>query len=195
MTDHPVYLYRFKTLKVKPRFGSLVDFILLAAECTTGGQHTFREFGHVPNMLLVLCLLQPWTWTFDCYGVSGFIFLACGLYIQTACLCILLLIRFAVIVANIIDKPSAALAKPFDFFAMSNGGKNIDRMIDRLHSRSFRSVDLVLWIFAQLTVSQPWRFTGSQPSRPALARLPSQKQRNRCRCDIPLRSPVHKPRV
>jgi hypothetical protein len=60
-----------------------------------------------------------------------------------------------VIVANVIDKPSAGLAKPFDFFAMSNDDSNIDCMIDRLHSRSFRCVSFVLWISAQFTVSQP----------------------------------------
>jgi len=106
-------------------------------------------------MSLVLSVLRPWTWTFDRYEMSSFILLVCAIYVQTACLCILLLIRFGVIVANVIDKPSAALAKPFDFFAMSNGDSTIDRLIDRLYSRSFRCVSFVLWIFARFTISQP----------------------------------------
>ena len=125
------------------------------AECTAGGQHIFREFGRVPNMSLVLSVLKPWTYKFDRYEMSSVILLVCAIYVQTACLCILLMIRFGVIVANVIDKPSAALAQPFDFFAMSNGDSTIDRLIDRLHSRSFRCVGFVLWIFAQFTVSQP----------------------------------------
>ena len=124
------------------------------AECTAGGQYTFREIGYVPNMSLVFFLLQPWTWNFDRYEMSGYIVVSCAIWIETACLCLLLLIRFAVIVANVIDKPSAALAKPFDFFDMSNSNSNIDRMIDRLHSRSFRCACFVLWIFARFTISQ-----------------------------------------
>jgi len=156
-------MYRVKTLKIKAKFGSFIDFILLVAECTAGGQQTFREFGHVPNISLVFSILKPWAWTFDRYDMSSFILAACAIYAQTACLCILLLIRFGVIVANVIDKPSAALAKPFDFFAMSNGDSKIDRLIDRLYSRSFRCVNFMLWIFARFTVSQPGRFIGSQP--------------------------------
>jgi hypothetical protein len=106
-------------------------------------------------MSLVFLILQPWTWTIDRYEMSSFIILTCAIWIQTACLCILLIIRFAVIVANVIDKPSAGLAKPFDFFAMSNDDSNIDRIIDRLHSNSFRFVIFGLWIFARFTASQP----------------------------------------
>jgi hypothetical protein len=119
------------------------------------GQHAFREFGHVPNMSLALSVLRPWTWPFDPYEASSYYLFVCAIYVQTACLCILLLIRFGVIVANVIDKPSAALAKPFDFFAMANGDSTIDRLVDRLYSRSFRYVGFVLWIFAWFTVSQP----------------------------------------
>ena len=90
----------------------------------------------------MLYFLRPWTWKVDSYQVSSLIVFICAIYVQTTCLCILLLIRFAVIVAYVIDKPSAALTKPFDFFAMSNGDSTIDRLIDRLHSRSFRCVVL-----------------------------------------------------
>ena len=153
MADRPIY--RFKVLEIKPKFGSLVDFIFVVVECTAGGQHAFREFGHGPNMSLVLYFLRPWTLRIDRYDMSNFIVLVCAIYVQTACFCILLMIRFGVIVANVIDKPSAALAKPFDFFAVSNGDSTIDRLINRLHSRSFRCVDFVLWRFARFTVSQP----------------------------------------
>ena len=191
----PPRIYRFKTLKIKPKFGSLVDFILVVAECMAGGQHIFREFGHVPNIpLLVVYVMRPWALDFDHHEMSTLLALMCAMYIQAACFCILLMIRFAVIVANVIDKPSAALAKPFDFFAMSNGNSSIDRLIDRLHSRSFRCVGFVLRIFLWFTVSQPWRFT-SPRTWPALVHLPSQKHRHRCRCDIPPRSLVHKPRA
>jgi hypothetical protein len=125
------------------------------AECTAGGQRTFRAFGHVPNMSLVFSILKPWTLKFNRYEMSTYIVLYCAIYVQTACLCILLLIRFAVNVENVIDKPSAALAKPFDFFAMSNGDSQIDRLIDRLRSRSLRCVGFVLSIFARFTISQP----------------------------------------
>jgi hypothetical protein len=108
------------------------------AESTAGGQHTFRKIGYASNMSPVFSLLNPWIWNFDRYEMSGYIVLSCAIWIETASLCVLLLIRFAVIVGNVIDKPSAALAKPFDFFDMSNSDSNIDRMIDRLHSRSFR---------------------------------------------------------
>ena len=84
-------------------------------------------------MSLVFCLLKPWTWTFDSYARPSYIVLSCAIWAETACLCILLLIRFAVIVANVMDESSAALAEPFDFFAMSNGDSNIDRLIDRLY--------------------------------------------------------------
>jgi len=115
----------------------------------------FREFGHVPNMSLVFLFLQPWTLIVHRDQPSGVIVLICAIWLQTVCLCILLMIRFSVIVADVIDKPSAALAKPFDLFAMSNSDSNINRMIDRLYSRSLRCVGFVLWILAQFTVSQP----------------------------------------
>jgi len=120
-----------------------------------GGQHTFREFGHFPNISLVVYVMRPWTLDFDHHEMSILLALMCAMYVQAACFFILLVIRFAVIVANVIDKPAAALAKPFDFFAMSNGNSNIDRLIDRLHSRSFRCVGFVLQIFVWFTVSQP----------------------------------------
>ena len=87
--------------------------------------------------------------------MSGYIVLICAIWVQTICLCVLLMIRFAVIIANVIDKPSAALAKPFNFFAMSNSDSHIDRMIDRLYSRSLRCVGFVLWIIARFTSPQP----------------------------------------
>ena len=53
------------------------------------------------------------------------------------------MIRFAVIVTNLIREPSTALAKPFDLFAMTKDEKTIDKMINRLHSgSSFRCVKL-----------------------------------------------------
>ena len=88
-------------------------------------------------MSLVFCFLKPWTWIFNRYELSRFIVLACAIYVETVSLCFLLMIRFTVLVANVIDKPSAALAKPFDFFAMSNGD-GINRLIDRLCSSTFR---------------------------------------------------------
>jgi hypothetical protein len=127
----------------------------VGVECTAGAQHTFREFGYGPNMSLVLYVLRPWTLIINRYDMSNFVVLVCAIYVQTACLCILLIIRFGVIVANVIDKPSAALAKPFDFFAMANDDSTINRLIDRLHSRSFRCVSFVLWRFARFTVFQP----------------------------------------
>jgi hypothetical protein len=105
--------------------------------------------------MLLVFWMTPWSWKVDRYDMSSSIILTCAIWVETVCLCILLIIRFAVIVANIIDKPSAGLAKPFDFFAMSNDDSNVDRIIDRLHSRPFRCVSFVLWIFARFTVSQP----------------------------------------
>ena len=116
-------------------------------------------------MSLVFSILKPWTLKFNRYEMSSYIVLYCAIYVQTACLCILLMIRFGVNVENAIDKPSAALAKPFDFFAMSNGDSNIDRLIDRLRSRSLRCVGFVFWIFARFTISLQFRSRDGSPVR------------------------------
>ena len=86
---------------------------------------------------LVFFLLRPWTWNLEFYYMSSTILLSCAIWLETACLCILLLICFAVIVANVMDNLSAALAQPFDFFARSNDDSNINCLIHHLHPGLF----------------------------------------------------------
>jgi hypothetical protein len=72
-------------------------------------------------MLLVLYFLRPWTLPLNSYEQSAIITLISAIYAQVVCLCLLLMIRFALIVTQAIDKPSGVVTKPFDFYAMTNG--------------------------------------------------------------------------
>jgi len=88
-------------------------------------------------------MMQPWYWRIHRYYFTESIILTCAVWVEAVCLCLLLMIRFAVIVTNLIREPSTALAKPFDLFAMTKDEKTIDKMINRLHSgSSFRCVKL-----------------------------------------------------
>ena len=68
----------------------------------------------------MLLFLQPWTGNpITPYEQAAFITLASAIWVQVVCLCLLLVIRFVVIVAQAVDKPSRVVTKPFDFYAMT----------------------------------------------------------------------------
>ena len=102
------------------------------------------------EMLLVLYFLRPWEWRFDRYDQSATITLTSAIYLQVACLCLLLMIRLAVIVIQAIDKPSGVVTNPFDFYAMTkdSGEPSIYRIVSGV---AIRCVNSVLWIFTRFT--------------------------------------------
>ena len=75
-------------------------------------------------MLPALYWLRPWSLPTNRYLRPVYITLNSGIYLQAVCLCLLLVIRFVVIVKQAIDKPSGVVTKPFDFYAM---GKNSNK--------------------------------------------------------------------
>ena len=100
----------------------------------------FKNLEMLLTMSLVFCYLRPDTWSSKTWNLESYymsnstiFLLAFATFVKTACLCTLLLICFAVIVANVMDELSAALAKPFDFFAKSNDDSNIDHLVDCLY--------------------------------------------------------------
>lgn len=117
LSHHSYVMTKREALKEKPRFGSLVDFILTTAECT-----------------FVPYFVQPWSWYGkDPYEMPAVTFLVTSaIYVQIACLCLLLMVRFAVIVTQAIDEPSGVVTKPFDFYAMTKGDKPPSLPIHRI---------------------------------------------------------------
>ncbi|EDR07395.1 uncharacterized protein LACBIDRAFT_327869 [Laccaria bicolor S238N-H82] len=108
LSHHSYVMTKREALKEKPRFGSLVDFILTTAECT-----------------FVPYFVQPWSWYGkDPYEMPAVTFLVTSaIYVQIACLCLLLMA---------IDEPSGVVTKPFDFYAMTKGDKPPSLPIHRI---------------------------------------------------------------
>ena len=97
------------------------------------------------TLLLVLYFLRPWAFSPGPYDMPAFVTLLSALYLQVACLCLLMIVRFAVIVT---DGPSGMVTKPFDFYAVTKGDKPpIYRMVAGV---AMRCVNSVLWLFRRL---------------------------------------------
>ena len=122
------------------------------------------------EMLLVLCFLRPWTWPPDAvnpYDSAAVITLFSAIYVQVACLCLLLMVRFAVVVTQAIDEPSGVVTKPCDFYAVTKGNKPpIYRIVSGV---TIRCVNLVLWIFTRFTACTAMTSTSLSPSSDALS--------------------------
>ncbi|KIJ91264.1 hypothetical protein K443DRAFT_686171 [Laccaria amethystina LaAM-08-1] len=111
LSVHIIFRHSFVTvmtkreaLKEKPWFGTFVDFILTTAECTC-----------------VLYFVRPWEW--NPYEPVCIILMS-AIYVQVACLCLLLMVRLAVVVTQAIDKPSGVVTKPYDFYAVTKDDKS-----------------------------------------------------------------------
>jgi hypothetical protein len=105
------------------------------------------------EMLLVLYFLRPWEW--NPYEPVCIILMS-AIYVQVACLCLLLMVRLAVVVTQAIDKPSGVVTKPYDFYAVTKDDKSpiycIVSPIYRIVSGvAIRCVNSVLWIFTRFT--------------------------------------------
>ena len=99
---------------------------------------------------LVFCFLHPWVWHINRHSRAVEIVAITAIYVQAVCLCILLMIRFAVIATQVIDKPTAAVSKPFDFLAMAKESHKTC-LYGLVSEYSLRCVSFVVWIFARLT--------------------------------------------
>jgi len=111
-------------------------------------------FMFLTGILLVLYFMRPWDWrSIGRYDTSSYIIFFCAVNVQAVCLCILLMIRVAVIVTLAMDKSSGVVTKPFDFFAMTNECSKIP-IYGLVSGFSVRcGVSSVLLIFARLTAS------------------------------------------
>ena len=101
-------------------------------------------------MLLVLYWIRPWTLFIKSYEGSGIITLISATYVQVVCLCLLLVIRFVVIVTQAVDKPSEVVTKPFDFYAMTKDS-NKPAIYTMVSGVAIRYVNSVLWTFTRFT--------------------------------------------
>jgi len=140
----------------------------------------------ITGRLLLLLFLQPWTGNpITPYEQAAFITLASAIWVQVVCLCLLLVIRFVVIVAQAVDKPSRVVTKPFDFYAMT---KDSDKpaIYTMVSGVTIRCVNLL-----------SGNSQGSPPvqPRPALVCLASQTHLHHCHCAGPPRILVHQPRA
>ena len=120
------------------------------------------------KMLLVLCFLRPWTWPpVNPYESPAVITLTSAIYVQVACLCLLLMVRFAVVVTEANDEPSGVVTKPFDFYAVTKGDKPpIYRIVSGV---AIRCVNSVLWIFTRFTACTAMTSISLSPSSDALS--------------------------
>ena len=103
------------------------------------------------EMLLVLYCIRPWTLHIKSYDLPIVITLISAIYIQVACLCLLLVIRFVVIVIQAVDKPSGVVTKPFDFYAMTKDS-NKPAIYTMVSGVTLRCVNSVLWIFTRFNI-------------------------------------------
>ena len=88
----------------------------------------------------MLFWLKPWSLRFSPYQRSAFITLISAIYVQVVCLCLLLVIRFVVIVAQAFHKPLGLVTNPFDFYALT---KDSDKpgLFTTVSGVAFRCVD------------------------------------------------------
>jgi hypothetical protein len=107
-------------------------------------------FMFLTGMPLVFFFLHPWIWRINRDSLPGEIIAITAIYVQAVCLCILLMIRSVVIATQVIDNPTAALSKPFDFLAMAKGSRKTC-FYGLVSEYSLRCVSFVLWTFARLT--------------------------------------------
>jgi hypothetical protein len=104
------------------------------------------------EMLLVLYFLRPWS-AFSSYlkfQEASFITLKSAIFVQIVCLCLLLVIRFVVIVTHAIDKSWGVVTKPFDFYAMTEDSDH-PAIYTMLSGVAIRCANSVLWIFTRFT--------------------------------------------
>jgi hypothetical protein len=95
------------------------------------------------EMSPVLYMLEPWTLHVSPYEQAAFITLISAIYVQVVCLCLLLAIRFVVIVKHAIDKPSGVMTNPFDFYAMAKD-RNEPALYTMVSGVAIRCVNSVL---------------------------------------------------
>jgi len=130
------------------------------------------------GILLALYFLKPWTIRISRYQRAPAITLISAIYVQVVCLCLLLAIRFVVIVAQAVDKPSRVVTKPFDFYAMSDKPA-ISVMVSGV---AIRCVNSVVWIFTMFTACAATTGIGlssfSDASSPLPLRWPSSHSRS-----------------
>ena len=111
------------------------------------------------EMLLVLSV-NP-------YESPAVITVTSAIYIRVACLCLLLMVRFAVVVTQAIDEPSGVVTKPCDFYAVTKGNKPpIYRVVSGV---TIRCVNSVLWIFTRFTACTAMTSTSLSPSSDAFS--------------------------
>ena len=84
------------------------------------------------------------------YQRGAVITLVSAIWVQVVCLCLLLVIRFVVIVTQAVDKPSRALTKPFDFYAMTKDGDK-PAIYTMVSGVVIRCANSVVWIFTKFT--------------------------------------------
>jgi len=133
------------------------------------------------GILPVLYLLEPWSIHINRYQRDASITLTSAIYVQVVCLCLLLVIRFVVIVIQAVDKPSRVVTKPFDFWAMT---KDSDKpaIYAIVSGVAMRCVNSVVWIFTRLTACAATTGIGlssfSDASSPLPLRWPSSHSRS-----------------
>ena len=139
------------------------------------------------GILLALYFLQPWAFPIRTspYQHAASITLISAIWVQVVCLCMLLVIRFVVIVTQAVDKPSRVVTKPFDFYAMT---KDSDKpaIYTMISGVTIRCVNSVVWIFTRFTACAVMTGIGlssfSDASSPLLLRWPSSHSRSPTSC-------------
>ena len=107
-------------------------------------------FVSLTGILLALYFLRPWTIRISRYQRAPAITLISAIYVQVVCLCLLLVIRFVVVVTQAVDKSSRVVTKPFDFYALTKDSDKpaISAMVSGV---AIRCVSSVVWIFTMFT--------------------------------------------
>jgi len=137
------------------------------------------------GILLALYFLKPWTIRISRYQQAPAITLISAIYVQVVCLCLLLVIRFVVVVTQAVDNFSRVVTKPFDFYALAkdSGKPAISAMISGV---AIRCVNSVVWIFTMFTACAAMTGIGlssfSDASSPLPLHWPSSHSRSPTSC-------------